>query len=310
MRLMERYRRMLRCVTAVAVAALLIGGADAQAQSRNNNNGGHRTSSTTTSGRGGSTRGGQVSNRKQQAATNATASQLAKPKGGNRPNGGNRPGNGNVGNGNRPGGGGYNPGGNRPGGRPGHSVPAPGTGSRPNYGRPTPPPPAHAWRPPMRPRWERPLPPPPPRYNYVRIGAPSISAVLGLTFGSLFDYGINTLYNTGYNIVSAIDNAIYLSNVSQFGILWPEATVYYNNGIMTGARFQYGSYSPTDYRWRTAYSQLCSLYGNPVEMVYNNGCPTATWWGGNNTGYITLTYGPGVNQAGSRMYYTDLIYGN
>ena len=193
--------------------------------------------------------------------------------------------------------------------RPGNSVPRPGTGGRP-ASRPTPPP-RPAYRPPVSYRWERPLPPPPPRYNYIRVGVPSIGSVLGLAFGSLIDYSIGSLINSGYTITSTYGgNTVYLSNVAQYGVTWPEATLFYVDGGLSGARFQYGSYSPTDYRFMTAYRQLCATYGDPVSYTNNYGYPVATWWGGNNTGYITLQYGPGVTNTGATMYYTDLIYGN
>lgn len=231
----------------------------------------------------------------------------------NRPNGGNH--------GNRPGDNGYRPGNNhwnngnhnRPGGNHwdhGTSAPRPGAGSV-GHGRPPGPGYGPGYRPPHFSRWERPLPPPPPRprhfYGYSR-PVPTIGTVLGLTFGSLIDYGINSLLNAGWTVTSAIDNAIYLTNVPQFGVVWPEATVFYGPaGGMNGVRFQYGAYSPTDYRFRTAYVQLCDMYGDPISYNYENGYPVATWWG--DSGYITLRYGPGVSQNGSRMYYTDLIYG-
>lgn len=153
------------------------------------------------------------------------------------------------------------------------------------------------------------MPPPPPRYAYVRVGVPTIGDILGLAFGSLIDYGINSLINTGYQVVGTYNDVVYLNNVTQFGITWPEASMYYGPSGLRGARFQYGSYSPTDYRYRSAYSQLCAIYGQPVSVTNTGYVTTATWWGGNNTGYITLQYGPGVNQTGARMYYTDLIYG-
>ena len=226
-----------------------------------------------------------------------------RPGSGNHGNNNNRPGSGNHGGNN------YRPGGNHggghgyhPGGGPhyGSSAPRPGAGSRP---RPI-------YRPPVSYRWERPLPPPPPRYRTVRVGVPTIGSVLGLTFGTLIDYGVATLINAGYNVTSTYGgNTIYLTNVNQYGINWPQATIFYGNGGMSGARFQIASYSPTDLNFRLAYQQLSSIYGNPVSYDSNGGFPIVTWWGGNNTGYITLQYGPGVTSTGGQMYYTDLIYG-
>lgn len=46
----------------------------------------------------------------------------------------------------------------------------------------------------------------------------------------------------------------------------------------------------------------------PVEISYSNSGPTATWWGGGNTGYITLSYGYGPSVTGLNNYYTSLTY--
>jgi hypothetical protein len=133
---------------------------------------------------------------------------------------------------------------------------------------------------------------------------------LGLTFGSLIDYGVSSLLNAGYCIAGAIEDAIYLSNVTQFGVLWPEVTMYYGNSGMSGARFQFGSYSPGMTRYNSVYQTLCNSYGSPVSMSRQSGIVSATWWGGNNSGYVTLSYGPGMTETGGTMYYTDLIYGD
>ena len=320
-----------------------------QSQRRNSGGGNHRTTTTTTSRGNNRTSSRQDAASKSNISNRNTNSVSARPASGNsgsrpgnsgsRPNSGNsgsrpgngnnnnRPGNGNHGNNNnrpgsgnhggnnnRPGSGNhggnnYRPGGNHggghgyhPGGGPhyGSSAPRPGAGSRP---RPI-------YRPPVSYRWERPLPPPPPRYRTVRVGVPTIGSVLGLTFGTLIDYGVATLINAGYNVTSTYGgNTIYLTNVNQYGINWPQATIFYGNGGMSGARFQIASYSPTDLNFRLAYQQLSSIYGNPVSYDSNGGFPIVTWWGGNNTGYITLQYGPGVTSTGGQMYYTDLIYG-
>jgi len=45
-------------------------------------------------------------------------------------------------------------------------------------------------------------------------------------------------------------------------------------------------------------------------MSRQSGIVSATWWGGNNSGYVTLSYGPGMTETGGTMYYTDLIYGD
>lgn len=156
--------------------------------------------------------------------------------------------------------------------------------------------------------WRRPMPVRPPR-PHVHIAAPPINVVLGLTFGSLINNGINALIRAGYNVLGSASDAIYLANVARYGVTWPEATIYYGNGGMSGARFQYGSRTPGYNHWETAYAQLCREYGTPIEQTVSNGSRTVTWWGGNNTGYITLQYNTDY-QSGYPVYYTDLIYGN
>lgn len=250
---------------------------------------------------------GEGTRREQSAARPGTSGRPSRPgsngnHGNHRPGKPDRPGHGNShrpGKPNRPNRPGH-PG--HPGGwRPGHSAPRPGVGShrvpRPVYSRP------------YRPRYERPLPPPPRPRRYISVSAPVIPAVLGLTFGSLINAGLNSLANAGYAIAGAIDNAIYLDNVSHYGYTWPQTTVYYNNGAMNGVRFQYGTPVPGMSRYDSVYRQLCSLYGNPVERTVTDGVTAVTWWGGGGTDYVTLQYGPGAAPGGATQYYTDLIYG-
>lgn len=185
-------------------------------------------------------------------------------------------------------------------------MPRPGTGGHfrpdrphkrphPAYGRP----PGHFGH------W-RPLPPPPPRPVYYRPAyvAPSISTVLGLTFGTLIDYGIRSLMNSGYNVAGYQDNAIFISNVGMMGCTWPQATLYYGPAGMNGAIFQYRSSSFGASPYNKVYLQLCNSYGNPVETRSNGNIRSATWWGGDGTGYITLTA-----EGSYGNFDTSLIYG-
>lgn len=203
----------------------------------------------------------------------------------------------------------------RPGtGRPGNSMPRPG-GWNPVT------PPHHNWtRPGYRPPrpnggyWGPPapypyrigfwVPPVPPRYTYAYVGAPSLGTILGLTFGSFIDMGINSLYNAGYNVAGYSDNVIYLTNVTQLGMLWPEVAMNYTNGLLTNSQFCYYSAVPGQGRFNTAYTHLCSIYGAPVANTGN----TVTWWAGDNTGYITLHYSYSNSLSGLPGYYTTLTY--
>lgn len=205
-----------------------------------------------------------------------------------------------------------------PGFRPGgSSVPRPGSWShvsRPHYNYRNP-----GYRPP-RPGggyWGVPLPspyrinywvPPVPRYVSVVRTVPTIGTILGLAFGSFIDAGINALYNAGYTVSGYYNDAIYLSNVRQLGYLWPEAIVQYNDGLMSGTQFYNWSAVPDQNMYYSLYNQLTASYGTPVEISYSNSGPTATWWGGGNTGYITLSYGYGPSVTGLNNYYTSLTY--
>lgn len=231
-----------------------------------------------------------------------------------------RPGNGNHNNqqirpgGNtRPGTSVNRPGGDlRPGGlRPGTSVTRPG---QPAYGHPS-------YRP-MRPnggywgapvlspyRWRRHPYVAPSRPVYVVTGVPTIGSVLGLTFGSLIDYGINTLYSAGYNVLGYENNVVSLANVPMLGYSWPFVTVNYVDGRMNYTQFQYWTSVYNTSRFDRVYSSLCSTYGSPIESSTYNGISTFTWWGGSNTGYVTLQFGQGNNYNGGTQFYTNLIYG-
>lgn len=299
-------------------AILLTGGGfmGASAQTRGN----HRSSNNTSQARPGTNFSSSRDKSGNHRAT-TTARPSGDRKGGNH---GYRPGN--NGNENRPGGNhGYRPGNNgnenRPGGnhgyRPGGSAPRPGSGGA--Y-RPNRPPRPHYY--PPRPTWGRPvdhfgywrpLPPPPPRPTYYYTTgyiAPTIPAILGLTFGSLIDYGLQTLINAGYTIAGYQNDAIFLNNVNIYGLRWPQATVYYGSSGMNGALFQYRSYSLKANPYNKVYRQLKRKFGNPVEEYTGGSSQSATWWGGNESGYITLSTSPEIDDSGNEVYETNLTYGN
>lgn len=300
------------------------------------------TTSTTSSSVSSST-----SNRSSALARPATSTQNTKPGGtttrptGNTSN--NNPGNSSVrpgGSSNQPGGGApgnaVRPGGNQPGNsgvrpgtssavRPGNNVGTsakrPGTASyrpsvtRPNYNytqpnyRPIRPGGGYYYAPPAniyRPVYYTPIVPP--RYTVVRPGIPTLGNVLGLAFGTFIDASINSLYNGGYNILGYQDNAIYLSNVNELGYMWPEATVYYTDGLMSNTQFSYWTTTANASRFNSVYNTLTNMYGYPIQNNVANGVTTVSWWDGSNTAYITLQYGPGAAQTGRVYYYTTLTY--
>lgn len=229
----------------------------------------------------------------------------------------NRPGNNHPGN-HRPPYEGFRPGNNHPGGpahrpdyRPGHR-PGPGHGPstvRPGMGMhrpPVAPPPPRPYHPH---RWHyagRPLPPP--SWRPMR---PAIlfSTVLGMNFGLSINLSLDYLYNHGYTVDGYSNNAVYLNDVSQLGMIWPYAQLYYNDyGNLAASEFIYSSPYGDRNRYGAAYNMLVRAYGPPVSVNNVGGQLCAQWWGADNQ-FITLRFGLGASQGGPRRYYTSLIFG-
>ena len=198
----------------------------------------------------------------------------------------------------------------------GHSAPPPGHHPHHDYKRhdyhpPRPggghwgPPPHHYCH-----HWSRPLPPPPPVTVHCHPGVPVIDMLFGVPFGMFIDYSINSLVHMGYNVLGYANNAIYMNGVSQFGYTWDDVQLNYNDGLFSSACLQYWSSSSSRTRFNSVYNQLCSLYGSPVSNNSYNGITSYTWWGGNQTGYVTLEFGYGRSDDGYAGYFTTVIYGS
>lgn len=226
---------------------------------------------------------------------------------------GNRPGNnGNHNGNNRPG---HNPGNNpgRPGhdfghggNRPGHNPGRPGD-HRPGYGRPGGP--HHFAPPPHRPHYARPWAPPrPPRGWRPGRVYPTFSTVLGITFGSAFDISLAYLLNNGYNVYSYGNNIVYLNNVNQLNLLWPDASLYYGSRGLDRGEFIYSTSYYDTMRYNDAYARLVAAYGAPVSTSYpSNGMQTC--WFGNDGRFVTLQFLPTYGADGIMRYYTTLSFG-
>lgn len=222
---------------------------------------------------------------------------------------GNRPGNnGNHNGNNRPG---HNPG--RPGhdfghggNRPGHNPGRPGD-HRPGYGRPGGP--HHFAPPPHRPHYARPWAPPrPPRGWRPGRVYPTFSTVLGITFGSAFDISLAYLLNNGYNVYSYGNNIVYLNNVNQLNLLWPDASLYYGSRGLDRGEFIYSTSYYDTMRYNDAYARLVAAYGAPVSTSYpSNGMQTC--WFGNDGRFVTLQFLPTYGADGIMRYYTTLSFG-
>ena len=197
-----------------------------------------------------------------------------------------------------------------------HSAPPPGHHPHRDYKRhdyhpPRPdgghwgPPPHHYCH-----HWSRPLPPPPPVTVHCHPGVPVIDMLFGVPFGMFIDYSINSLVSMGYNVLGYANNAIYMNGVSQFGYTWDDVQLNYNDGLFSSACLQYWSSSSSMTRFNSVYNQLCSLYGSPVSNNSYNGITSYTWWGGNQTGYVTLEFGYGRSDDGYAGYFTTVFYGS
>ena len=190
--------------------------------------------------------------------------------------------------------------GNRPSQQPGF---------RPQHGHHmTPPPP----RPPHRPLmpahrpWHRPTPPPAFR---PMPGWRPINSILGIAFGSAINFTVNALLNNGYNVTGYANDAVYIANANMLNMIWPDATLYYNNGGLYGSEFVYSTPYYNMSRYHSVYNQLVRSYGAPYRTYNNGGAISATWWGTGNQ-FITLTFQSGAAYNGTNRFFTTLSFGN
>ena len=128
-------------------------------------------------------------------------------------------------------------------------------------------------------------------------------SVLGLALGTaLYDFSLSHLCAGGYNIDGYYNGVIYLHNVLEQDYYWNHGILSYDDyGRFAAAQF----YTSTSYRdlarFERLYDELCYRYGPPVARV---GYESATWYGYDTRGYVTLEF---FIDAG--RYYTSLSYG-
>lgn len=245
------------------------------------------------------TRPGNPSNRPNDNGGSNRPNSNNHPSNNNRPNSNNHPSN-NGGNHTQPGkpgtppspAYGYGPGGDRWHGKF-HDIPhhAP---HRPML----PPPPPHFYR-----------PVPPPAFRPAP-NAPRFGTILGIALGSAINYTLNQLFNTGYYVTGYTQNAIYLNDVLMLNMVWPNATLQYDRGLLTGSEFVYPSpFYDTDIYYRV-YNTLQSSYGIPASMEYLAGGGMQASWFGYDGRYVSLTYQSGTALDGQMRFYTTLSFGN
>ena len=163
--------------------------------------------------------------------------------------------------------------------------------------------------------WSRPLPPPARPYRPVPLvwhrpvipvgwhpyaGAPVIDRILGLMFGTLYEASLDHLYYSGYYIDGYADGIIYLRDVPLMDLYWPDVMLNYELNKLVNAQFIYHSSYYDRARFDRVYRSLCRVYGSPV---FQDGM-TISWYGGNNTGWVTLTMNDNYGD-----YYTTLSIG-
>ncbi len=165
------------------------------------------------------------------------------------------------------------------------------------------PPPKHNHRPVHR-AYHRPVPPPAFRPHH---NCPVVHNILGLTFGTTINLSLDYLYRNGYMVNGYGNNVVYLRNVNQLAMVWPDVMLYYGSGGLLGSRFCHSTSYYNRTRYNQIYSTFVSQYGSPVSYENTNNRIQATWFG--NNGYISLEYSSGYANDGSLRYFTTLSIG-
>ncbi len=219
--------------------------------------------------------------------------------------------------------GGYRPGGNhndhnggyRPGGNHGGYKPGPGN-YHPGVNRPH----DHHGVIVHRPHsWVTPVAPPirhfrPHHHHIIRpvipVGwhpwhkAPVIRGILGLTFGTAYYASLDYLFDRGYEIDGYYDGIVYLRNIVEMRVTWPDVMLNYGtNNAFSSAEFHYSTSFDDLGRFNYVHRELCRLYGSPMSYNESRSGIQAVWYGGNSIGYVTLEY-----SYMSGRYYTTLSY--
>ncbi len=195
--------------------------------------------------------------------------------------------------------------------RPGGPAVAPGGPGRPGSGQ--------VMRPPVMqpaPRPYRPVPPthyarpvPPHAWRPVA-GCPTVSGILGITFGTGINLSLDYLYGGGYTIAGYTNNAVYLTDINAFNYIWPDATLYYGSSGLTYSQFFYSTQYYDLSRYNAILASLTAQYGRPVSVVQQAGGGYVSTWFGYNNSYITLSFGQGSAVGGGLRFFTTLTFGN
>ena len=139
-------------------------------------------------------------------------------------------------------------------------------------------------------------------------GSPSFRAIFGIALGSTINISLDYLNRNSYNINGYGNDVIYLRNVTEYGYMWPDATLYYEANRLVGTQLMYSTNYNNHSRYNMVYSTLTNQYGNPINIQYVHNGMIATWWGYDGQ-YITLEYHPTYTNNGQLRYITTLSFG-
>ena len=151
-------------------------------------------------------------------------------------------------------------------------------------------------RPTLPPHW-RPAP-----------GPCNFAGFLGMTLGTAINISLDYLYNRGYVVDGYGSDVVYLRNVSELNLLWPDATLHYGPAGLIASQYLYSTPYFDMTRHNNAYAILTELYGFPVSSSGIPGNMSATWFGPNGR-YIQLEYKQMNTLGGYNSYFTVLQFG-
>lgn len=152
-------------------------------------------------------------------------------------------------------------------------------------------------------------PPPPPPHFRPAPRAPRFGTILGIALGSAITYTIQELINTGYYVSGYTSNAVYVNDAVMLNVMWPNSTLFYNNGRLAGSEFVYSTQHNDTARYYSVYNSLLRNYGAPVSTsMLPGGGMNATWFGYDGR-YVTLQYAGAIASDGIFRYYTTLSFG-
>lgn len=177
-------------------------------------------------------------------------------------------------------------------------------------------------KPQPKPSWHQPRYYSAPRKPYVPVRRPvprpphyhgptvNVGTILGVALGTLWDATFNYFATQSIPVYGYADDQIYLNNVSQFGITWPEATMYYSGGRLTSSQFTYSSAWNNTAWYDTTRNSLVRRFGQPYIVTSTPGhLPVLTWYGRDGS-YITLEHVLVATTSGDMRYFTTLTVGN